>query len=48
MNSMVNTSCNNCVTIYNNYSSQTVNSSRLVRYDGVLDPDKHQSTTFAL
>ena len=43
----MNTNCNNFVTIDNNYSSRTVNNSRLVRYDGVFDPDKHQSTTSA-
>ena len=33
--------------IDNNYDSQTINSSKLVHYDGVLGPDKHQSTNSA-
>ena len=47
MNDIINTNCNNLVTIDNNYASQSVSNSRLVRYDGVLDPDKYHSTNFA-
>ena len=47
MNNIMNTNWNNFFTIDYNYSSQTINNSRLVYYDGVLDPDKHQSTTSA-
>ena len=45
MNNITNTNCNNIVTIDNGHSSQPVNSRKLVRYDGVLDPDKHYSAT---
>ena len=45
MNNIINTNCNNLVTINNNYSSPIISNSRLVRYDGVLDPGKHHSNT---
>ena len=45
MNNIINTNCNNLVTIDNNYVSQTVSNSRRVRYDNVLDPNKPHSTT---
>ena len=45
MNNNINTNFNNFVTIDNNYNSQTINNSRLVRYDGVLNSNKHKFTT---
>ena len=43
----MNNNCNSFVTIDNNYSSQTINNSKLVLYNGILGPDKHQCTTSA-
>ena len=45
MNDIINTNCNNLVTIDNNYSSPIISNSRLVRYDGVLVPGQHHSNT---
>ena len=47
INNIINTNHNNLVTIDNNYYCRNIGNNRLARYDGVLDPDKHHSSTSA-
>ena len=45
INNIINTSSNNLIIIDNNYFSKNVGNSRLACNDGVIDPDKHNSST---